>query len=133
MKLSVKIAGVLTVAAAAMTAKNVCNSKRQSFEDTYVSFIKDEGQAASDNLFYFRHSQTSHRSRPFRKSAKPCPHLVIIGGDLAEGGVPSARIEENIKRLVHFGVPIVFVWGIMIMKSGSISCIPYLKRTASSL
>ncbi|MCD2496694.1 metallophosphoesterase, partial [Staphylococcus aureus] len=45
------------------------------------------------------------------KARSHAPHLVIIGGDLAEGGVPSARIEENIKRLVHFGVPIVFVWG----------------------
>lgn len=36
--------------------------------------------------------------------------VVIIGGDLAEGGVPLSRIDENIKRLALLG-PIYFVWG----------------------
>jgi uncharacterized protein len=35
---------------------------------------------------------------------------VIIGGDLAEGGVPLSRIEENIKNLVKVA-PTYFVWG----------------------
>ncbi|MEC0714133.1 metallophosphoesterase [Bacillus haynesii] len=36
--------------------------------------------------------------------------LVIIGGDLAEDGVPYTRIEENIKRLSSLGKT-YFVWG----------------------
>lgn len=36
--------------------------------------------------------------------------LVIIGGDLAEKGVPFSRIEENLKRLRSLG-PVYFVWG----------------------
>lgn len=36
--------------------------------------------------------------------------LVMIGGDLAEGGVPYSRIEENIKRLSSLGKT-YFVWG----------------------
>ncbi|MDA1475348.1 metallophosphoesterase [Bacillus changyiensis] len=36
--------------------------------------------------------------------------LVLIGGDLAEQGVPITRIEENIKKLASLG-RIYFVWG----------------------
>ena len=36
--------------------------------------------------------------------------LVIIGGDLAESGVPLQRIKENILKLKKLG-PIFFVWG----------------------
>jgi len=35
---------------------------------------------------------------------------VIIGGDIAEKGVPLNRIEENVKKLAQLG-PIYFVWG----------------------
>ncbi|MGN9864950.1 metallophosphoesterase [Bacillus swezeyi] len=37
-------------------------------------------------------------------------HLVVIGGDLAEHGVPFPTIEENIKRLASLGKT-YFVWG----------------------
>ncbi|MDN4608758.1 metallophosphoesterase [Sporosarcina highlanderae] len=36
--------------------------------------------------------------------------VIIVGGDLAEGGVPLSRIEKNIRMLATLG-PIVFVWG----------------------
>jgi len=36
--------------------------------------------------------------------------LVIIGGDLAEKGVPLTRIAENIRMLAQLG-PLYFVWG----------------------
>ncbi len=35
---------------------------------------------------------------------------VIIGGDLAEGGVPAERIRENVRRLSGLG-PVYYVWG----------------------
>lgn len=37
-------------------------------------------------------------------------HAVIIGGDLAESGVPLEQIEDNIKQLAKIG-PIYYVWG----------------------
>lgn len=37
-------------------------------------------------------------------------HAVIIGGDLAERGVPLSRVKENIKALAKIG-PIYYVWG----------------------
>lgn len=36
--------------------------------------------------------------------------IVIIGGDLAEKGVPISRISENIRKLSYLG-PIYFIWG----------------------
>ncbi|PJN89978.1 metallophosphoesterase [Bacillus sp. mrc49] len=36
--------------------------------------------------------------------------LVIIGGDIREGGVPLARVEENLSKLKELG-PLYFVWG----------------------
>lgn len=36
--------------------------------------------------------------------------IVIIGGDLAEKGVPLSRISENIRKLSYLG-PIYFIWG----------------------
>lgn len=75
MKLSVKFAGVLTVAAAAMTAKMYSTAKGNHLKTHTFPLSKMKEQAASYNLFYFGHSQTSHRSRPFRKSAKPYPSL----------------------------------------------------------
>lgn len=36
--------------------------------------------------------------------------LVIIGGDLAERGVPLTRITENIRKLAQLG-PLFYVWG----------------------
>ncbi|WP_159438406.1 metallophosphoesterase [Edaphobacillus lindanitolerans] len=35
---------------------------------------------------------------------------VIIGGDLAEGGVPSRRIRHNVKKLARLG-PVFYIWG----------------------
>ena len=36
--------------------------------------------------------------------------FVIIGGDLAEQGVPLTRIDENLRKLKMLG-PIYFIWG----------------------
>ncbi|KAA0966155.1 hypothetical protein FQ087_07890 [Sporosarcina sp. ANT_H38] len=36
--------------------------------------------------------------------------MVIVGGDLAEKGVPLTRVAENIRKLAQLG-PLFFVWG----------------------
>lgn len=133
MKLSVKIAGVLTVAAAAMTAKMYATAKGNHLKTHTFPLSKMKGKPPLTIFFISDIHKRLIDQDLLEKARSHAPHLVIIGGDLAEGGVPSARIEENIKRLVHFGVLSCLCGGIMIMKSGSISCIPYLKRTASSL
>ncbi|MDW0109100.1 metallophosphoesterase [Sporosarcina aquimarina] len=36
--------------------------------------------------------------------------LVIIGGDLAEKGVPSSRVRSNVRQLASLG-PVYYIWG----------------------
>ena len=36
--------------------------------------------------------------------------IVIIGGDLAEGGVPLSTIDQNVERLSQLA-PLFFIWG----------------------
>ncbi|MCM3742998.1 metallophosphoesterase [Sporosarcina luteola] len=36
--------------------------------------------------------------------------IVIVGGDLAEGGVPLSRIDRNVKKLSQLA-PLFFIWG----------------------
>lgn len=111
MKLSVKIAGVLTVAAAAMTAKMYATAKGNHLKTHTFPLSKMKGKPPLTIFFISDIHKRLIDQDLLEKARSHAPHLVIIGGDLAEGGVPSARIEENIKRLVHFGGPIVFVWG----------------------
>ncbi len=56
-----------------------------------------------------------------REAAGYKPDAVLLGGDLAEGGVPYARIEENIKRLTALA-PVMYVWEITITRSASKNC-----------
>ncbi|WP_374723259.1 metallophosphoesterase [Peribacillus tepidiphilus] len=44
------------------------------------------------------------------QAAKEKADIVVIGGDLAEKGVPFSRIKENLGRLKEIG-PMYFVWG----------------------
>lgn len=38
-------------------------------------------------------------------------HMVVIGGDFTERGVPISRTRENIQKLKQFNAPIYFIWG----------------------
>ncbi|MCY7916212.1 metallophosphoesterase [Bacillus vallismortis] len=111
MKLSVKIAGVLTVAAAAMTAKMYSTAKGNHLKTHTFSLSKMKGKPPLTIFFISDIHKRLIDQDLIQKARSHAPHLVIIGGDLAEGGVPSTRIEENIKRLAIFGVPVLFVWG----------------------
>ncbi|MFT4400276.1 metallophosphoesterase [Bacillus sp. SW14] len=111
MKLSVKIASVLTVAAAAMTAKMYSTAKGNHLKTHTFLLSKMKGKLPLTIFFISDIHKRSIDQDLLQKARSHAPHLVIIGGDLAEGGVPSTRIEENIKRLSNIGVPVVFVWG----------------------
>lgn len=70
--------------------------------------------AATDKLSVFFISDI-HRRKIDAKLIKKVQNereidIVIIGGDLAEKGVPLKRIEKNIRYLATLG-PIFFVWG----------------------
>lgn len=51
-----------------------------------------------------------HRLLEKVRSQKKSVDLVIIGGDLAEKGVPYDRVKSNVEKLSTLG-PVYFVWG----------------------
>ncbi|WP_082195468.1 metallophosphoesterase [Bacillus testis] len=74
------------------------------------SFMDFPAGFGTVSLFFISdiHKRSIHDS--IIKSAKGKAECVIIGGDLAEGGVPFSLIEENIRKLKSIG-PVYFVWG----------------------
>ncbi|MBT2575492.1 metallophosphoesterase [Bacillus sp. ISL-51] len=110
MKLAAGILGSLAGAAAVMaavmykTAKG-CHLKTHTFtlrkmkgmEPLTIFFISDVHRRLIDESLL--NEASAHK-----------PDVVLLGGDLAEGGVPYARIEENIKRLTRLA-PVFYVWG----------------------
>lgn len=62
------------------------------------------------NIFFISDIHRRLISKKMIQEVKGKVDIVIIGGDLAEKGVPIERVEENIKRLRELGL-IYFVWG----------------------
>lgn len=67
-----------------------------SFQEVVIFFISDI------------HKRNVHSS--IIDQVKGKADIVIIGGDLAEEGVPFSTIEENVRKLKEVG-PVYFVWG----------------------
>ena len=80
----------------------------------YHSMDVASGSQADKNLSVFFISDIHRRKIDDKLLAKvQSVHeidLVIIGGDLAEKGVPLMRIAENIRKLAQLG-PLFYVWG----------------------
>lgn len=74
-----------------------------SFQDFPTSFQKVK-------IFFISDIHKRVVSRSIIEKVKGQADLVIIGGDLAEEGVPLQRIAENIDRLNEIG-QVYFVWG----------------------
>jgi predicted MPP superfamily phosphohydrolase len=73
----------------------VINSLPDSFHDFQLFFISDV------------HRRIIHDSVIEKASTA---NIVIIGGDLAEKGVPIERVKENLLKLTKIA-PVYFVWG----------------------
>lgn len=80
----------------------------------YHSFSVQEGPLLGKELSVFFISDIHRRridKRLLKKAESYGPvDIVIIGGDLAERGVPLLRIKRNVKMLSTLG-PLFFVWG----------------------
>lgn len=75
--------------------------------------VRKDGQAGKELSIYFisdihRRRIDEHLLQKVRSFGKI--DLVIIGGDLAEGGVSLSSIERNVERLSKLA-PIYFIWG----------------------
>lgn len=76
-------------------------------ELTFSTFPKSFGKV---NLFFISDIHHRHISESMIEQVKGKVDVVIIGGDLAEKGVPLERVKENILKLKKLG-PVLFVWG----------------------
>lgn len=79
----------------------------------YRTFQDDALPESFDQHCIFFISDIHRRKINLRtlKSINKDIHMVVIGGDLTEKGVPLERTRENIRRLKQLGAPIYFVWG----------------------
>lgn len=84
-------------------AKNAFDCKRRTHE---VSLPALKSFEPIDLLFI----SDIHRRRIPDKMMEEKVDVVLIGGDLLEGGVPLARVEANLKKLSCIA-PVYFIWG----------------------
>ncbi|PLS07414.1 metallophosphoesterase [Bacillus halotolerans] len=111
MKRSMKIAGALAIAAAAMTAKMYSVAKGNHLKIHTFTLSKMKGKPPLTIFFISDIHKRIVDHGLLEEAQGHQPDLVIIGGDLAEGGVSCSRIEENVRRLAGLRVPVMFVWG----------------------
>src|SRR5690606_27722331 len=76
------------------------------------SVRKKSGEGKELSVFFI---SDIHRRRIDRQLLKKIQlhgvvDIVIIGGDLAEGGVPLSTIDRNVERLSEIA-PLYFIWG----------------------
>lgn len=84
-------------------AKNALDCKRRMHEVPLPAVKRFE---PIDLLFI----SDIHRRRIPEKMMEEKADVVLIGGDLLEGGVPLARVEANLKKLSRIA-PVYFIWG----------------------
>ncbi|MGG2066403.1 metallophosphoesterase [Bacillus sp. S14(2024)] len=87
---------------------------REAMRDTLlehtVSFAEFPMSFGEVRIFFISDIHRRTISKSLIQQVKGKVDLVIIGGDLAEQGVPLARVVDNIKRLNEIG-QVYFVWG----------------------
>lgn len=84
--------------------------RKNSIIYTELSFGNLPKQFSGMKLFFISDIHQREISETITEKIKGKVDIIIIGGDLAEEGVPFTRIEKNIKSLVDIA-PTYFVWG----------------------
>lgn len=87
---------------------------REAIRDTLlehtISFANFPISFGEVRIFFISDIHRRTVSRSLIQKVKGKVDFVIIGGDLAEQGVPLSRVADNIKRLNEIG-QVYFVWG----------------------
>lgn len=84
--------------------------RKNSIIYTELSFSNLPKQFSGKKLFFISDVHQREVSETITEKIKGKVDIIIIGGDLAEKGVPFTRIEKNIKSLSRIA-PTYFVWG----------------------
>jgi uncharacterized protein len=87
---------------------------REAFQDRVIhnelEFENFPAGFGSVTLFFISDIHRRKVSEKLLEQARGKADLVIVGGDLAEKGVPLSAVKENIEKLKTVG-PVYFVWG----------------------
>lgn len=75
-----------------------------------IKIEHQKGNLRDLNCFFITDIHKRKIDRKLMKKINQPVDLVIIGGDLAEKGVPLTRISKNLRQLNELG-PMYFVWG----------------------
>ncbi|WP_213423194.1 metallophosphoesterase [Bhargavaea massiliensis] len=103
------IAAVLTAAAGSVLVAMYANAKL-AVRREHKAVIRAERDGNGPDIFFISDIHRRRVSRKLIQEAGGPFDAVVIGGDLAEGGVPESRIRRNIRRLSALG-PLYYVWG----------------------
>ncbi|MDW0115579.1 metallophosphoesterase [Sporosarcina thermotolerans] len=87
-------------------------AKRRNVISHSYTVGKEIKQGKELSLFFISDIHRRHIDRRLLEKVKSYGSIdiVVIGGDLAEAGVPLPRIERNIRALSTLG-PLFFIWG----------------------
>lgn len=108
--MELKTAAALLATAAGTAIATMYASAKFAMLRKHEAVVLAEENAKGPDIFFISDIHRRRVSRELIKKADGPFDAVIIGGDLAEGGVPEARIRKNIHRLAELG-PIYYVWG----------------------
>lgn len=110
MYMELKTAAALLAAMAGAVLAPMYASAKWAALRKHEAIIHADKEGAGPTLFFISDIHRRRVSRKLVRHAGGPFDAVIIGGDLAEGGVPESRIRNNIRRLSALG-PIYYVWG----------------------
>lgn len=108
--MGLKTAATVLAATAGTVFAAMYASAKLALLRKHEAVIYTEHDGEGPDIFFISDIHRRRISRGLIRKAGGPFDAVIIGGDLAEGGVPEARIRRNIRRLSGLG-PLYYVWG----------------------
>jgi predicted MPP superfamily phosphohydrolase len=86
------------------------NTKRRNVVRHQLNVGNETTNNVELNVFFISDIHRRKIDKRLLDKIKTQIDIVVIGGDLAEKGVPHSRISKNVRELSRLG-PIFFVWG----------------------
>ncbi|MFC7365649.1 MULTISPECIES: metallophosphoesterase [Bhargavaea] len=108
--MELKTVGAVLAAAAGTVLAAMYASAKVAILREHDAVIHTEQDGEGPKILFISDIHRRRVSRKLIRKAGGPFDAVVIGGDLAEGGVPESRIRLNIRRLSALG-PLFYVWG----------------------
>ncbi|GIN73450.1 metallophosphoesterase [Bacillus sp. J14TS2] len=101
---------IILLAGIGLTVYMIRNAFEDNVHTEVLSFKNLPHSIEGKSLFFISDIHRRKISVELLKKLKQKPDWIVIGGDLAEKGVPYARIADNLSILKEIA-PLYFVWG----------------------